>query len=381
MEFAHHIITSFSDYILPFLVVLGVLIFVHEFGHYQVARWCGVRIEAFSIGFGPAIWTKKSKKTGTKWRLAIVPLGGYVQMLGDADPASAKNDPKAIKPKDRPFAFCFKPLYQRALIVVAGPAINLLFAIFALAILFSTQGQPYSAPLLQSIQADSAAQKAGLKAGDRVMQINGLPLKRFEALQRVVQAKAGELLTLTVERAGKSQEIQVTPDTKSIKDRFGNDHQIGYLGVQGGKPEYIKRSPWMAVYYAGGETWEISISTLKAFKEMILGMRSAKDLGGPLRIAQMSSDIKKEGLASFAWFMAVLSINLALINLLPIPVLDGGHLMFYALEAIFRRPVPEKVQEYMIKIGFGAVMALVVFSTWNDINNLKIFSALKQLVM
>ncbi|MHA1539369.1 MAG: RIP metalloprotease RseP [Alphaproteobacteria bacterium] len=380
MEYITLVFENFYTYVLPFLIVLGVLVFVHEWGHFIVARLCGVKIETFSIGFGPELYAYKGKKTGTRWRLAVIPLGGYVKMFGDDDPASATTrNPKTITKEEKKYAFFAQPLWQRALIVAAGPLINFLFAVIALGFLFHYDGQPYSLPLVKEVLPKSAALKSGMKVGDEILFVDGKKLLRFEDLQRIVQENAGTSLKVVVKRGKTNLPLNVTPRSKEVKDRFGRKRYIGHLGIIGGKPQVLKQPMGRAFKNATVETYDMTIMTLQGVWDIIIGVRSTKDLGGPLRIAQMSSEFKQEGLASFIWFMAILSMNLGLINLFPIPVLDGGHLVFYFFEGVLRRPLHERAQEYMVRIGVVLVSALILLVTWNDIVSLKVFDFVKNI--
>ena len=370
MDFLAGLLSGFYDNLLPFLILILVLVSVHEWGHYIVARLCGVTVETFSIGFGPELyaWVAKS---GTRWRIAALPLGGYVKMLGDEDPASATSNGKKLTKKQLKSAFFTQPLWKRASIVAAGPGVNFLFAILALAVLFMIQGQPYTPVVVKEVMKQSAAAEGGIIPGDVITHVDGEEIDRFEELQKIVRHSAGQPLNVTVMRGEGNVALIVTPGSREITDRFGDKRQIGVFGIRGGKPKLEQRGPISALYHATIETYALSAATLNAFGDMIMGTRSSEEIGGPIRIAQMSSEVKQEGWLSFLWFMAILSINLGLINLFPIPVLDGGHLLFYAIEAVMGKPVNEKMQEYMVKAGLTVILALVVLSTWNDLSRLE----------
>ncbi len=375
MELFGSLLNSFNDNILPFIILIAVLVFVHEWGHYIVARLCGVTVETFSIGFGPELFGWKAK-SGTHWRVAALPLGGYVKMLGDTDPASAGSDGKKLTKKQLKTAFFSQKLWKRASIVAAGPAVNFLFAILALAVLFSIQGQPFTPPAVKEVVKMSAAEDGGILPGDIITHVDNKEINRFEDLQAIVRDSAGVPLHVVVKRQNENVPLIVVPQTKSMTDRFGTEHQIGVFGIKGGLPQLEKRGVFSAIYHATIETYVLTKSTLHAFGDMFMGVRSSDEIGGPIRIAQMSSEVKQDGWLSFIWFMAVLSINLGLINLFPIPVLDGGHLLFYAFEAVLGRPLSEKTQEYMVKAGLTVILGLVVLSTWNDISRLEYFKNL-----
>lgn len=366
----------FSDVfhtVAAFLVVLTVLVFVHEWGHYWVARRCGVRVDVFSIGFGPEIFGWHDR-AGTRWKVSWVPLGGYVRFFGDANAASAGTLTAGISATERGQAFAFKPLGQRAAIVAAGPIANFLFAIIILAGFFSIVGQPYTPPEVGQVTPGSAAERAGFQPGDRVLSIDGRGIDRFLDMQQIVTMSPGERLTVLVERGGVKVELQATPDRVEEADPLGNPQIIGRLGISRASEGFVRRDPVSAVWHATLETGNIVNLTFKYLGQIITGKRSGEELGGPLRIAKYSSQTAKEGAAALIWFMAMLSINLGFVNLLPVPMLDGGHLLYYTWEAITGRPLSERAQEYGFRIGLALVLTLMVFVTWNDINYLNIFN-------
>jgi regulator of sigma E protease len=377
IEFLNHGLT----YIVPFLVILTVLVFVHEFGHYLIARWNGVRVEVFSIGFGPEMfgWWDRA---GTRWKFSTIPLGGYVKMFGDSDASSGLPTPglARLAPAERDVSFHYKRLGQRAAIVAAGPAANFLFAIVVLAILFMTYGQPFTPAEVGQVQPGSAAEQGGIQPGDVIVDIDGHTVQRFEDVQQVVRLNPGVAMTVIVRRDGQEQTLRVTPSRTELTDRFGNHYQIGLLGIARSGMEYVKRDPATAIMQAGTETWDLSVSTMKALWQIIIGTRATDELGGPLRIAQMSGEVAQGGVVAVLWFMAVLSINLGLINLFPVPVLDGGHLLFYAAEAVRGKPLGQRAQEYGFRIGLAMVLTLMVFATWNDLVHLRIVEFVKGLV-
>jgi regulator of sigma E protease len=374
------ILTGGLGYIIPFLVVLTVLVFVHELGHYLVARRNGVRIEVFSIGFGPEIfgWYDRA---GTRWKLSAVPLGGYVKMYGDADASSLpSNSLVTMSEEDRAVSFHHKRLWQRIAVVAAGPAANFIFAIVLLAGLFATVGQPFTPPDVGQVQPNSAAEQGGIKPGDTISEIDGRKIERFEDVQQAVRLNAGGVMKIVVRRDGRDVALDVTPQMTEMTDRFGNVHRVGVLGIGRSGVDYVRHDPATALGRAVEETWNLSVGTLKAIWQMIIGARATDELGGPLRIAQMSGEVAQGGIVAIVWFMAVLSVNLGLINLFPIPVLDGGHLLFYFAEAIRGRPLGQRAQEYGFRIGLALVLTLMVFATWNDLVHLRIVEYVRGLM-
>lgn len=359
-------------YGLPFVVVLSVLVFVHEFGHYWVARRCRVKIDAFSIGFGPEIfgWTDR---VGTRWRIALVPMGGFVKMFGDAD-ASSRPDTAAAAEMDeaqRQVSFMHKKLWQKALVVSAGPAANFLFAILVMTALFAIVGQPFTPPIIGKVIPESAAEKAGLKAGDVVESVDGTAVHRFEELQQMVSLDPGQPLNLEVMRDGQTVPIVATPTVVNEKDRFGNVARIGRLGVYPSSEVVIRHEdPATAFWQATRETWSITSNTLGVVWQMITGVRGTEDLSGPIGIGQMSGEFWREGFVPLVHFVALLSISLGLINLFPIPVLDGGHLLFYAIEGVRGRPVSERALAFGFRVGFALILSFFVFVMWHDLARL-----------
>ena len=366
--FLHGGLSQFLWMAAGFLVVLTVLVFVHELGHYLIARRNGVRIDVFSIGFGPELfgWNDRA---GTRWKFSAMPLGGYVKMFGDSDPSSAGTPLQLgeMTAAEREVSFHHKRLLQRVAIVGGGPLANFVFAIVTLSLLFATYGQPFTPAEVGQVQPGSAAEKGGMKPGDTIVDINGGAIERFEDVQQIVRLYPGEPMTITVRRDGGLVKLHVTPALTEMTDRFGSRHEIGLLGISRSGVEYIKRNPVAAVTQAFAETWNLSTSTLQAMWQIVIGTRASDELGGPLRIAQMSGEVAQSGLVPLLWFMAVLSVNLGLINLFPVPVLDGGHLLFYAAEAIRGKPLGQRAQEYGFRIGLALVLTLMVFATWNDL--------------
>jgi regulator of sigma E protease len=376
MEF----LSGLWTYVIPFLVVLTVLVFVHELGHYWVARRNGVRIETFSIGFGPELFGR-TDRAGTRWKISAIPLGGYVKMFGDADAASTPSGAvRHMTPEEREVSFFHKRLGQRAAIVAAGPIANFLFAIIGLTLLFSLYGQPFTPADIGSIQPDSAAAQAGMMPGDVIVEVDGQAIERFEEVQQIVRLNQGTPLAMVVQRDGKRLPVTATPQVTTITDRMGNSHTIGLLGIGRAGVEYRRHDPLTALWQAGRETVNLTAGTLSAVGQMIAGSRGTEELGGPLRIAQMSGEVAQSGVIALVWFMAILSVNLGLINLFPIPMLDGGHLLFYAVEAIRGKPLGDRAQEYGFRIGLALVLTLMVFATWNDLVHLRVVDFFRDLI-
>lgn len=445
------------SYGVTFLIVLSLLVFVHEWGHYIVARLCGVRVETFSIGFGKELfgWTSKA---GTRWKFAMIPLGGYVKMFGDIDPASAghaegvadgEGQVRPYSVQERDVAFFAKPVWKRSLIVFAGPAINFIFAILLLTVLYVSVGKPITPPLASGVEIGGAADAAGFKPHDQIVSINGKPVVSFDEVRRHVMLALDTPMDFAILRDGRQMNLVATPKKVEEEDRFGFTHQKGYLGLIGpanaiditkivridgvdveGNPDksrkmilaklgqpivvrldrtgidaadmavnpprdmnkhltdpsskdyntllvgvkagnsLIKYNIYTGFKEAVIETGDIVVDTLKALWQMVTGTRSASELGGIIRIGALAGDMAAIGLVALATFTALLSINLGLINLFPIPMLDGGHLLFYAIEAIKGGPLSEKVQEYAFRFGMFVLIALMFFANLNDIMHL-----------
>ena len=358
--------------IVPFLIILTVLVFVHEMGHYLVARKNGVRVEVFAIGFGSELfgWTDR---LGTRWKICAIPLGGYVKMFGDGDISSSSavevsNESHVEKEN----AFHQKSLGARAAIVVAGPIANFLFAIVLLAGLYSIVGQRYAPPIIDKITSGSSADKAGLVVGDEILQVNEQNIKRFDELQRIVRPNPGKELKFLIRRDNEILLKTVIPQLVEGKDASGSKIVYGLLGVVSEQTTFIRHNPLISFGLAVEETWVIVSQTLMHVTEMIRGERTTDELGGPIRIAKLSGAVADAGLTSSIWFMAVLSINLGLINLFPVPVLDGGHLFFYLLEFIRGKPLEAKMQGIASYVGLVLVISLMIFVTWNDLVQLNI---------
>jgi regulator of sigma E protease len=356
-----------------FVVVLCVLVFIHELGHYLAARWCGVHVEVFSIGFGRAIATWRDR-VGTIWKLSWLPLGGYVKLHGQERPGEAPEEVRAGWIAGR--TFHQKGVGARAFVVAAGPLANFLLAMVLFALLFAIVGRPVTQPVAGDVLADSAAARAGLKVDDRIVAIGDVSISSFEDIQRIIAAHPSERLTLSVNRGGRTLDLPVLTDERDA----GGGRKVGMLGIRGGKVDYQPLSLPEAVWGGVVQTWQVTADTVASVAQMIGGRRGTEDLGGPLRIAQLSGQVAELGVASLISFIAVLSVNLGLINLFPIPVLDGGHLLFYLAEAVRGRPIPPRAQEYGFRAGLALLAGLFVFATWNDLTHLGIFNWVARLI-
>jgi regulator of sigma E protease len=356
-----------------FVVLIGTLVVVHEMGHYWVGRWCGVKAEKFSIGFGPQLWGRVDKR-GTLWRIGALPLGGYVQFAGDMNPAGKPDENwYKLSEDERNQTFQSKPLWQRAAIVFAGPAINFIFAIILLSGFLVVYGQMVNPPVASAIQAGSAAAKAGILVGDKIVSINGTNVDSFQALATEVSVYPGETVPIRIERGGTEIEKTVTIAVQIDRDRFGNEMRRGLLGLSSSDVKIEEVSIWKAPFIAAAETVNIVRLTLKTIGQMISGKRSVKELGGPLKIAKVSGEHFALGFAAFVWLAAMISINLGFMNLLPIPMLDGGHLLLYAVEAVRRRPATPQVQEWAFRAGFAMLIGFMVMVTFNDLASFGVF--------
>jgi regulator of sigma E protease len=365
--------------ILSFLLVIGPLIFVHELGHYLVGRWFGVKADTFSIGFGGEIagWTDKR---GTRWKLSWLPLGGYVKFAGDMNPASQPSPEwLALPAEERAHTFQAKPVWQRFLIVAAGPFINFVLAIVIFTGFLMTLGEPRTPPIVSQVEPGSAAASAGLQAGDRILAIEGNEIGRFEDISRHVVLHPGKQVTIRYARGNAVREIETQLKLNVQRDRFGNEFRSGLLGVRG-EAVIEKVSPAEAVGGAFRLTSYVVTTTVEGIGQIVTGKRSVKELGGPLKIAKFSGEQASLGLLAFVWFVAVISINLGFINLLPIPMLDGGHLLLYLIEGVRRKPLKPQAQEWAFRTGLAALLALMVFVTFNDLASFGLWSKLGGLI-
>ncbi|MDB5620123.1 RIP metalloprotease RseP [Tardiphaga sp.] len=362
-------------YIIPFLFVLTIVVFFHELGHFLVARWNGVKVLTFSLGFGPEI-VGFNDRLGTRWKISAIPLGGYVKFFGDESEASTPSSAalSSMTAQEREGSFHHKRVGQRAAIVAAGPIANFILAIVIFTCLFTFFGKPSTTAQVDTVQTGSAAAAAGFQSGDVIKSIDGSVIGSFSDMQRIVGIKAGEQLTFSIKRGDSIVELKATPELKEVKDSFGNVHKLGVLGITRaaavGEATTEKVNPAAAFVLGVKETWFVVDRTLAYIGGVFSGREAADQVGGPLRIAQISGQVATIGITALIHLAAVLSISIGLLNLFPVPLLDGGHLLFYAFEAIRGRPLSERAQEMGFRVGLGLVLMLMVFATYNDILHL-----------
>lgn len=362
---------EYLSYVFWFLVMITAVVFVHEFGHFIVARWCGVQVEVFSIGFGKEIFGWNDKYN-TRWKVCWLPFGGYVKMFGDADPASAPDFKKldALKPEDKNKSFYFKKLWQKSLVVFAGPAANYILAILIMTMMFAIHGKQETSNEITLIAKDSPAEKAGLQIGDLIVEIDGNTIRTFDDARRIITLNVGEPMKIRVDRNGTSMEVIAIPEIKETKDIFGNVIKMPRLGLGASKITFREMNLITSISEAIQESYKLSVAMLKTVGQMITGARSIDDLGGPVKIAKYSGQSAQLGQTAFMWFVALISLNLGLVNLFPIPMLDGGHLMYYFIEKLTGRPVSMKVQLLGFRLGFVLIIMLMVMVTFNDIRTM-----------
>src|SRR5580700_6257648 len=378
-EFFLHSFNTLSHgligYVIPFLFVLTIVVFFHELGHFLVARWAGVKVLTFSLGFGPEL-VGFNDRHGTRWKISAVPLGGYVKFFGDDTEASTPSAEllATMTEEERAGSFHHKKVGPRAAIVAAGPIANFLLAIVIFTCLFTFFGKPSTTARVDMIEANSAAAAAGFEVGDVVMSIDGTKIDSFSDMQRVVSTHAGDDLTFVVKRGDGTVQLHGTPKLREVKDPFGNVQRMGVLGLtrqtEAGDVVTEPVDPATALWLGVKETWFWVDRTLSYIGGVFTGREAADQFGGPLRIAQISGQVATLGIAALIRLSAVLSISIGLLNLFPVPLLDGGHLLFYAVEAVRGRPLSERAQEMGFRIGLGLVLMLMVFATYNDILHL-----------
>ncbi|MEA2922073.1 MAG: regulator of sigma protease [Bradyrhizobium sp.] len=367
---------GFIGYLVPFLFVLTIVVFFHELGHFLVARWAGVKVLTFSLGFGPEL-AGFNDRHGTRWKISAIPLGGYVKFFGDDSEASTPSSEAlaGMSEEERQNSFHHKKVGPRAAIVAAGPIANFLLAIVIFTCLFTLVGKPSTTARVDQVEAGSAAAAAGFQSGDVVTAIDGSTIGSFSDMQRIVGIRAGEELTFTVKRGDTDLQLRGTPQLREVKDPFGNVHRLGVLGITrktaAGDVTTERVDPATAAWLGVKETWFVIERTLSYIGGVFTGREAADQVGGPLRIAQISGQVANVGgIAALVQLAAVLSISIGLLNLFPVPLLDGGHLLFYAVEAVRGRPLSDRAQEMGFRIGLGLVLMLMVFATYNDILHL-----------
>jgi regulator of sigma E protease len=361
-------------FIIPFLFVLTIIVFIHELGHFLVARWCGIRVLVFSIGFGPEL-VGFNDRYGTRWKLSAIPLGGYVKFFGDENVASVPdaNAIAAMNADERRVSFFHKSVGARAAVVAAGPIANFLLAIAIFATIFWVYGKQETAARIGEVAAGSPAAAAGFQPDDVVLSIDGKPINSFREMKVIVAFSAERPLDIVVDRGGAHVTLHATPRLGTEKDK--DNAGLGLLGVIQKKPapediRTIRYTPLGALQEAGTETWSVIDQSLTYFARIFVGRASAAQLGGVVRIAQMSGEAASLGFATLMSWAGYISVSIGLLNLFPIPLLDGGHLLFYAAEAVRGRPLSERVQEFGFRIGFAIIVMLMIFTVWNDLSRL-----------
>jgi regulator of sigma E protease len=363
------------DMVLPFLqtalaftFILSIIVFIHEFGHYIVARLCGVRVMAFSIGFGREVWGFNDRH-GTRWKFSLLPFGGYVKMFGDASEAStAKKDVlERMTPEERRVSFHFQPLPKKAAIVTAGPIFNFILTIGIFTWFVFSNGLETTEPLIGDIMPDTPAAAAGLLKGDRVISLNGKKISRFNDIPTMIATNVGEPIALVIERDGDRQQVTLTPKLIDESDGLGNTIKRPLIGIKSMRLQFDDVGLPRAVWEATKKTWDLTLMTFDYIGQLVAGDRTPDELKGPIGIAKMSGQAAEKGIFTVLWFMALLSANLGLINLFPIPPLDGGHLLYYTLEGMRGRPMAERYQELGYRAGFALILMLMAFTIYNDI--------------
>ena len=355
--------------IVPFVFVMTVVVFFHEMGHFLVGRWCGVKVDAFSIGFGPELFARVDRH-GTRWRVAAVPLGGYVKFHGDINPASAGEATSAMSEAERATTFGAQPVWERAAVVAAGPIANFLLALVILTGIFYVEGRSIQLPRVAAVQPDSAAARAGFVPGDVVASIDGRPIHSFVDMQKIVSVSSGVPLAFAVERGAQTLALTATPDLREVKGPLGTS-SIGVLGVQSSNDPADLRTERMgfgtAVSEAARDTWFVIDRTASYVGGLVLGREKPDQLSGPIGVAGVAGQVARVGVGPLFNLIAILSISIGLINLVPVPLLDGGHLLYFAFEALRGRPMSLGAQEFGFKVGLALVVMLMIFATYNDI--------------
>ncbi|WP_416797895.1 RIP metalloprotease RseP [Ciceribacter azotifigens] len=363
-----------AGYILPYVIILSLLVFVHEMGHYLAGRWSGIRILAFSVGFGPEL-VGYTDKHGTRWKISAIPLGGYVRFFGDADAASRPGgELDDLSPAEREQTLAGARLWKRAITVAAGPIANFVLAIVIFAAIFGAYGKPVADPVVAEVKAASAAEAAGVKPGDLLIALDGSHVETFDDVVRYITMRPEIPVVVTVKRGESLLDLEMVPRRTVTTDRFGNTMEVGQIGIVTNKDSGNFRveplSPLQAMGEGFRQTWHIVTGTVDYIGNMFAGRMNADQLGGPVRVVQASGQMATLGVLALLNLAAVLSVSLGLLNLMPVPVLDGGHLVLYALEALRGKPVGAAAQEIAFRIGLAMILSLMVFATWNDISRL-----------
>ena len=375
MEAVTGIFGFLTGYIVPFILVLSLLVFVHEMGHYLVGRWSGIRILAFSVGFGPEIFGFTDRH-GTRWKISVIPLGGYVRFFGDEDASSKPDTDKlaAMSEEDRARSFAGAKLWKRAATVAAGPIANFLLAIAIFTVLFAVYGRTVADPVVAEVKPDSAAAAAGILPGDLLVAIDGGKVETFDDVRRYVSIRPNQKIVVTIDRGGQTLDLPMVPQRTDMTDQFGNKIEVGLIGIvtnqEVGHFRLQTYTPLQALREGVIQTRDIVTGTFKYIGNLLTGSMRADQLGGPIRVAQASGQMATLGIGAVLQLAAVLSVSIGLLNLMPVPVLDGGHLMFYAVEAVRGKPLGSGAQEIAFRIGLAMVLTLMVFATWNDISAL-----------
>ncbi|MFN3547193.1 MAG: RIP metalloprotease RseP [Mesorhizobium sp.] len=359
--------------IVPFLFVLTIVVFVHEMGHYLVGRMCGIGVQAFSIGFGPELFGFNDSH-GTRWKLSLIPLGGYVKFVGDMNAASTPPDAEEIaelSEEDRKRAFHVQPVWKRAATVVAGPLFNFLLTIAVFAVMFGLYGRFVSDPMVAEVRPGSPAEAAGFLPGDRFLRVDGNRVETFSDVQRYVTGRAGDALTFVMLRDDREIELVATPELSEQTDALGNTVRVGIIGVvnneEVGQPRVVEYGPLESLTQAVIETGDVILRTGQFLKRFVAGREDRCQLGGPVKIADMAGKAAAKGFEWLVQLVAMLSVGIGVLNLLPVPPLDGGHLLFYAIEAASGRPVSERVMDLVYRAGVLLVLAFMAFVFWNDL--------------
>ena len=367
------------SYLIPFIILILIVVFIHEYGHYYFAKKYGVGITDFSIGFGKEIigWNDKS---GTRWKICWIPLGGYVKFFGDRNVFSQADQEKLIKKyneEDRKKLFVLKPLYQRVLIVFGGPLANFLLALVIFFSIYTFIGKDFTPAVINEVQKDSPAMIGGLKQDDIILEIDGNKVKSIMDVSKFITMSTADIIDFKIKRSYDELILKIKPNIVLSEDNLGNKvnkRMVGIkLGAYNNEINHVKLGPVKAIYHAGHEVYYVSISSLKYLGAMIFGKADASQLGGPIRIAKISGQVAEFGILAFISMMAYISISLGLVNLFPIPMLDGGHLMFYFFEKILGRPLSQKTQEGFFRIGLFLLLSLMFFTTFNDLKDLGLF--------